>query len=288
MKKYFLPFVMFVMFAVAYLIPEVPKAFAVTATPCTEQSTFCPLAPIPGLTEQTTSAVNSATLAGFFNNLYKYLIGLAAVFAVIEIIWGGLEISTKDSVSKQSDGRNRIQQALFGLVLVLSPVLVFTIINPSILNLEIGMEALNIGIPIGDAGNGTIQIGRICSSNDQCQTGFCDTGNTPPRCANTPDTDGNQCFPGPDTPQNMRCPEGFACESIDNKYRCTNGCNSQPYAEFVACNLEKLTKWCPTTSPDWDECKMDANANFAVCVNMDPQTACDYAKKGPTKVSDIR
>lgn len=102
---------------------------------------FVPLAPIPGLTQGATA--DTAGLANFFNNLYKYLIGLAAALAVIEIIWGGLEISTKDSVSKQSDGKNRITQALFGLVLVLSPVLVFSIINPSILNLSVNLPPLD-------------------------------------------------------------------------------------------------------------------------------------------------
>jgi len=112
--------------------------------PCPEGAAFCPLAPIPGLTDTSaTSVVQSQDLASFFNNLYKYLIGLAAAFAVVEIIWGGLEISTKDSVSKQSDGRARIQQALFGLVLVLSPVLIFSIINPSILNLSLNLQPLD-------------------------------------------------------------------------------------------------------------------------------------------------
>lgn len=105
---------------------------------------FTALAPITGLTDSgATSVVDSDSLANFFNNLYKYLIGLAATLAVIEIIWGGLEYSTQDSVSKQSNGRERITQAIFGLILVLSPVLVFSIINPSILNLSLNLPALD-------------------------------------------------------------------------------------------------------------------------------------------------
>lgn len=115
-----------------------------TTNPTSVTSGFTALAPIPGLTDTAvTSAVNAGSLADFFNNLYKYLIGLAAVLAIIEIIWGGLEISTKDSVSKQSDGKERITQALLGLVLVLAPVLVFSIINPSILNLSLNLPKLN-------------------------------------------------------------------------------------------------------------------------------------------------
>src|SRR3989344_2572631 len=69
-------------------------------------SGFTALAPISGLTDAAnTSAVNSTSLANFFNNLYKYVIGIAAILAVIMIIWGGLEYSTQDSVSKKSDGK---------------------------------------------------------------------------------------------------------------------------------------------------------------------------------------
>lgn len=102
---------------------------------------FVPLAVIPGLTDV---QATSGGLASFFNNLYKYLIGLAAVCAVIEITWAGIEMATNaDNVSKQSEGKERITQAIFGLVLVLSPVLVFSIINPNILNLSLNLPALD-------------------------------------------------------------------------------------------------------------------------------------------------
>lgn len=113
---------------------------------------FVPLAPIPGLTEGATA--NTAGLANFFNNLYKYLIGVAAILAVIMIIWGGLEISTQDSVSKKGAGKEKIYNAIFGLVLVLSPVLVFSIINPSILNLSINLPALDTAPGVAGGGSG--------------------------------------------------------------------------------------------------------------------------------------
>ena len=150
------------------------------------QSGFTALAPIPGLTDQSaTSVMNATTLANFFNNLYKYLIGLAAILAIVEIIWGGLEISTKDSVSKQSDGRERITQAIFGLVLVLSPVLVFSIINPNILNLSLNLPALDTlsaknSAPTTDTTTITqqnnVDIGAaIAQAQQQCR----DKGGTP-------------------------------------------------------------------------------------------------------------
>lgn len=146
---------------------------------------FVPLAPIPGLTQGATA--DTAGLANFFNNLYKYLIGVAAILAVIMIIWGGLEISTQDSVSKKSDGKQRIYNAIGGLVLILSPVLVFSIINPSILNLSLNLppidtvsgsgpnfSGLGIQTPVVDTATGCTVTGTLlkkasCPSQDAAQ-----------------------------------------------------------------------------------------------------------------------
>ncbi len=102
---------------------------------------FVGLAPVPGLTD---IQPTEGGLAAFFNNLYKFAIGAAAVLAVIMIIWGGLEISTQDSVGNQSAGRDKIRNAILGLVLVLSPVLVFSLINPSILNLSLNLPPIDL------------------------------------------------------------------------------------------------------------------------------------------------
>jgi hypothetical protein len=149
--------ILLVSFALLF-VGLVPHAFA---------QGFVPLAGIPGLTEG--SAANSNNFADFFNNLYKYLIGLAAVLAIIEIIWGGLEISTQDSVSKNQAGKDRIYAALFGLVLVLSPVLVFSIINPSILNLSLSLPELDTApantsatCPVGQTGTPPNCAPRTC------------------------------------------------------------------------------------------------------------------------------
>jgi len=132
---------------------------------------FTALAPIPGLTNiSPTSVLNGDVLALFFNNLYKYLIGLAATLAVIEIIWAGLDISFfhKDAVGAIVEDKGRIYNAIFGLILVLSPVLVFSIINPSILNLSLNLPPIKLDTPVaGTSGGGTttpvVDPGTLCS-----------------------------------------------------------------------------------------------------------------------------
>lgn len=137
MKNFFMGVALFVL-----VLGVSPVAFVHAQSAESDGKGFVALAPIPGLTDSQEN-VTANTLANFFNNLYKYLIGLAAALAVVMIVWGGLEIATTDSVSKHGAGRERITQAILGLVLVLAPVLVFSIINPSILNLSLNLPALN-------------------------------------------------------------------------------------------------------------------------------------------------
>ncbi len=131
---------------------------------------FTALAPIPGLTDTgATSVINSTTLSNFFNNLYKYLIGVAAILAVIMITWSGIEIAVnKDNVSKLLDSKGKIYNAIFGLVLVLSPALVFSIINPSILNLSLNLPPIKTAqysgaLPTGGQVATTVDAATGCS-----------------------------------------------------------------------------------------------------------------------------
>ncbi len=106
------------------------------------QSGYVPVVSIPNLTEGVLPTETG--LALFLNNLYKYLVGIAAILAVVQIMRAGLMITVQsDSVSMHSEGIKMIKQALGGLVLVLSPALVFSVINPSILNLSLNIPALD-------------------------------------------------------------------------------------------------------------------------------------------------
>ncbi|MDO8231833.1 MAG: hypothetical protein Q7T37_01345 [bacterium] len=113
-------------------------------SPAASAQGFVPLAPIPNLTDTQSTG---GGLAVFFNNLYKYLIGLAATLAVIQIIRSGIEIAwNQDDVSKMKDDKGKIYNAIAGLALVLSPALVFSIINPQILDLSISLAPIDLSV----------------------------------------------------------------------------------------------------------------------------------------------
>ena len=168
-------------------------AFVPHALAQTNNQGFVPLAGIPGLTQGVQATQGG--IASFLNNLYKFLIGAAAVLAVIMIIWGGLEIATnRDNVSKILDSKGRIYNAIFGLVLVLLPVLVFSIINPSILNLSINMSSINLTTPQGSGSSPTSPTPSQCKVNGTpgiLQVANCFTSNQATTWGQQNCTDGN-------------------------------------------------------------------------------------------------
>ncbi len=114
-------------------------AFVLAAT---ETQGFVPLTNIPALK----FAGNAADLPNFLNSVYKICIGLAAVIGVLQLIRAGLTwMTAAGSHEKIGEARGLIRDTFLGLLLVLAPTIVFSIINPDILSLKInGIDSLNI------------------------------------------------------------------------------------------------------------------------------------------------
>ncbi len=121
----------------------VPTAAAPTATPSADNTStgFVSLTKIPVFQD----AGNSAQLPTFLNNIYKICIGLAAVLAVLQIVRAGLLFMLEGgNFVEKKEARQLITQSIVGLLLVLSPVIVFSIINPKILSLTIDTTGLQV------------------------------------------------------------------------------------------------------------------------------------------------
>jgi hypothetical protein len=118
------------------LVPSL--SFAQTTTSSTAGNTaFVSLTQFP----QIQALSESSNFATFINTFYKILIGVGSALAVIMIMIAGVQFMTsRGSVTSNEKAKSRIQNAIFGLILLLSPVIVFTIINPSILKLNLGTE----------------------------------------------------------------------------------------------------------------------------------------------------
>jgi len=76
-------------------------------------------------------------LGTFLAKSFQFGLALAAALAVIMIVWGGTEIMLSESVFKQGEGRKRINEALFGLLLAFAAWIILYTINPDILNFKL-------------------------------------------------------------------------------------------------------------------------------------------------------
>jgi hypothetical protein len=112
--------------------------------------TFTALTSIPGVQE----AANSRSLAILLNNLYRICIGAAAVIAVLKIVQGGITYMLGDSVTEKKEAKHHITMAVLGLVFILSPYLVFNVIDPRILKLDVDVSGLAPG-PVAPTVGGT-------------------------------------------------------------------------------------------------------------------------------------
>ena len=94
----------------------------------TTPDTYTPLAPLPDL--NTLQPVKEVSFKTYVTYLFNLLIALGAVAAVFEITWGGFEYMTTDAVSGKTDGLKRIQNAIYGLLLILCSYLILKTIDP--------------------------------------------------------------------------------------------------------------------------------------------------------------
>jgi len=67
------------------------------------------------------------------SNIFGWAIGVGALLALGVIIFGGLKYATSGISEAQSDGKEWIKAAIYGLALLLGAYLILRTINPDIL-----------------------------------------------------------------------------------------------------------------------------------------------------------
>lgn len=103
---------------------------------------FVSLTQLPAISD----AADTNSLPQFLNTLYKICIGVGAVLAVLMIMFAGfLFMTSRGSVASNEKAKSYIQNAVLGLILLLSPTIVFSIINPDILKLDLNFDKLQPG-----------------------------------------------------------------------------------------------------------------------------------------------
>jgi len=112
---------------------EVPEAPFVPITPSLG-------APIPGVSLSPATKENDYVyvpyLAQYINGVYRYLIGVSLIAAIVMTVYGGFRYLVGSSLGDIKAGKTIITNALGGMLLVLAAYLVLNSINPATLNLS--------------------------------------------------------------------------------------------------------------------------------------------------------
>lgn len=125
-------------------------------------SDYVVLAPLPGIGD---SAGGTTNLTSYLPAAFNLAIGIAAVMAFVMITWGGIVYATSDAVTSKAQGREWIENALWGLLLVIGAWVILYTLNPQILNFNLLLPTPNIQSTGGITLNGEATVGDSGSGN---------------------------------------------------------------------------------------------------------------------------
>ena len=90
----------------------------------------------------------NAALGKYLNLMIKLIIGIAAVLAVVMIVVGGIEYMTSELISGKEAGRERITQAILGLLVALGAYALLNTINPSLLKSDLDIPGVTVKVDL--------------------------------------------------------------------------------------------------------------------------------------------
>lgn len=106
------------------------------------------LAPLPGLSE---TLEEDNILGTYVPTIFSLAIGLAAVFAVLMIVLGGIQYMSADAFQGKEDGKKRAENAVKGLLFVIAAWLILNEINPNLLEFDLNITPATVEAPAGAA-----------------------------------------------------------------------------------------------------------------------------------------
>ena len=107
------------------------------------------LAPLPdgeGSLQENFDAGDDSALGKYISLIIKLVIGISAVLAVVMIVMGGIEYMGSELISSKEAGKERIQNAILGLLIAMSAYALLNTINPDLLKSDIKIDGAKITI----------------------------------------------------------------------------------------------------------------------------------------------
>lgn len=125
--------ILFASFAlISILVSIAPLAHA--------QTPYTLIQPLPGTGSQ--GPLTETTFPGYVKHLIPLLISIAAVLAVLMIIFYGLSYALSEAVETKKNSLAGIKDVVIGLLLALLSYLILYTINPDLVNLKLTIPGL--------------------------------------------------------------------------------------------------------------------------------------------------
>ncbi len=225
-------------------------------------------------------------IAQYINAVYRYAIGLGIVLAVVMLMYAGIRWMTSLGDSSQvSDAQSMVQNAVLGLILLMSVYTILYIINPDLIKLK-SLQILaptqatwDLDTGISDASDGDKFTGAAVSISagsfpdyKQCDSRWADTpytdkSNNPMQC-----TSSHNSPPGSEAPDTI-CKSGCGITSLANVLAYYGEQVSPKEAAAFSAKIGAHTSCVGTAGPSL--CKSIAGAY--------PKLQCHLIKTGDTK-----
>jgi uncharacterized integral membrane protein len=91
-------------------------------------------------------------LTTYLSGAFKLAFGVAILLAVFQLSFGGFKYLTEESFTGKTNAKGKINNAIFGLVLIFVSYLLLNFINPDLVN--INFEIPKVGKVNGGGGGG--------------------------------------------------------------------------------------------------------------------------------------
>lgn len=135
--------------------------FSITPTVIAQTNDYVPLASLPGIGG---SNGETTTLQTYLPAIFKLTIGVAAVMAFVVITFGGITYIVSDTLTGKEDGRRWVENAVWGLLLVIGAYAILYTINPEMLSFKLTIPRPQTSITpptstVSGTGNGVSAAG---------------------------------------------------------------------------------------------------------------------------------
>lgn len=182
---------------IAFVLIGSVGLFGFGALPALAQQTtaatpYVLLAPLPYVSNSNQACADGSTsnadgscqtnFVQYLLGLFKLIIALSAILAVVMITYGGLEYIMSASFGAKQDGKERITNAVVGLLLALASYLILYTINPNLVSLKFSVPACTNGAttcPVNAGATGTTgSNGALLNTNDTISNNLDTTNNS--------------------------------------------------------------------------------------------------------------